>query len=181
MRRLCALLVVATVLAPAIAFAQLSRREGGPRIRPTDSRLAELLQQGIDRSPTVRRLVEQIESGNVVVYLQSEQSMRGLLLGALTWIGANDSLRFMRATIKVRPKSNALVASIAHELQHVVEVVNAPWVTSDRSLRALYRTIGKRTSVSDEVWDTAEARWTTLQVLRELNASAAEADADDER
>jgi hypothetical protein len=122
--------------------------------------------------------VEHIESGNVVVYLESEQTMPGLLLGALTWIGANDTFRFVRATIKVRPKSNALVASIAHELQHVVEVVNAPWVIDDRTLRALYNGIGKRTSISAEVWDTAAARWITQQVLRELNGVASDADDD---
>jgi hypothetical protein len=168
--------VAATFFAPASSFAQRDHGDGGARIRPTDARLADILQYGIERSPTLRGLVDQIESGNVVVYLESEQSMPGLLLGALTWIGANDTLRFVRASIKVRPKSNGLVASIAHELQHVVEVVNAPWVTSDRRLRALYTAIGKRTSVSDDVWDTAEARWTTQQVLRELNGEAADAD-----
>jgi len=179
MRRICWLLVIAATLVPASARAQDLHRDGGPRIRPTDSRLAEILRGGIERSPTLRKLREQIEAGDVVVYLQSEQSMPGVLLGALTWIGANESLRFVRATIKVRPKSNVLIASIAHELQHVVEVVNAPWVINDRSLRALYHSIGKRTSISEEVWDTAAARRTTQQVLRELNGAVADDNADD--
>jgi hypothetical protein len=176
MRRVRSLLVAATVLVPAMALAQISHTEGGPRIRPTDARLAEILEDGIGRSPTLRRLVDRIDSGNVVVYLESEQVLPGVLLGALTWIGANDSLRFLRATIKVRPKSNSLIASIAHELQHVVEVVDAPWVTSDRGLRTLYTSIGKRTSVNEEVWDTAAARWTTQQVMRELNGAVSDAD-----
>lgn len=176
MGRVCLLLVAATCSIPSLALAQLAPHEGGRRIRPTDSRLADILQDGVLRSATLRGLVDHIEAGNVVVYLESEQNMPGLLLGTLTWIGANNSLRFVRATIKVRPKSNALVASIAHELQHVVEVVNAPWVMDDRTLRALYAGIGNRTSVSEEVWDTAAARWTTQQVLRELNGVVADAD-----
>lgn len=176
MRRVCLLLAILTLAVPAAALAQSASQEGGPRIRPTDPRLADILADGVQRSVTLRKLVDRIEAGNVVVYLESEQSMPGLLLGALTWVGANDTLRFVRAAIKVRPKSNALIASIAHELQHVVEVVNAPWVNDDRTLRALYNGIGKRTSVSEEVWDTAAARWTTQQVLRELNGVAADAD-----
>lgn len=174
MRRLCLILLTVALL-PAPALAQ-SATVGGPRIRPTDDRLAQILEDGIERSPTLRQLAERIESGDVVVYLESEQSLPGILLGALTWIGANDALRFVRASIKVRPKSNSLIASIAHELRHVVEVIDAPWVDSDRALRALYTGIGKRTSVTEEVWDTAAARRTTQQVLRELNGATADAD-----
>lgn len=182
MRRLW--LIVFTMLVPAAAFGQSAQHDGGPRIRPTDERLAQILRDGIERSPTLRRLTERIENSNVVVYLKSEPSMPGVLIGALTWVGANDTLRFVRATIKARPKSNSLVASIAHELQHVVEVVEAPWVTSDRAMRTLYSEIGNRTSLHEEVWDTAAARWTTQQVMRELNSPAAAATAsaaDDER
>jgi hypothetical protein len=180
MRQVCSLLVAAT-LVPTLAFSQAVPQEGGPRIRPTDQRLGEILRDGAERSPTLRKLVELIEAGNVVVYLEAEPNLRGSLLGALTWIGANDTFRFVRAAIKVRPKSNALVASIAHELQHVVEVVNAPWVNDDKTLRALYNDIGKRTSVSEDVWDTAAARWTTQQVLRELNGVASTTENADDR
>ena len=168
-------LVVLTVFVPSLALAQA---EGGPRVRPTDTRLANILRDGIERSSTLRRLVDRVETGDVVVYLESKQTMPWALLGTLTWIGANESLRFVRAAIKVQPKSNSLIAGIAHELQHVIEVIEAPWVCDSRSLQALYKDIGKRTTSSDQLWDTAAARWTTQQVLAELNGGAGAA-ADD--
>lgn len=180
MRR-AVILVLFVLISPAAALAQPVEPDGGPRIRPTDSRLADILREGIERSATIRALVQRIEAGNVIVYLETEQTMRGQLLGSLTWIGANEALRFVRVSIRARPLSNALIACIGHELQHVVEVVDAPWVNNDRLLRSLYHGIGNRTSLHDEVWDTAQARWTTQQVMRELAAPSATVAADEAR
>jgi hypothetical protein len=167
-------LVFGFALISTLTFAQTSPQEGGPRLRPTDARTADLLKEGIERSPTVRKLVERIESGDVVVYIGSELGMPRLLLGSLTWVGANDTFRFVRASIRATAKTNALIATVAHELQHVVELIDAPWVNSQEGLRELYVEIGERISFHEDIWDTARARWTTQQVMRELGTHAAD-------
>lgn len=171
-------LAAAIILLPIAAFAQVPPQQGGQRIRTTDPRVTHALLEGVERSPTLRALVARIEQGDVVVYLELDQSMRYGLTGTLKWIGANDALRFVQVSIKNGPKSPSLIASIAHELQHVVELIEAPWVTDHDSLRALYLEIGHRTGLGHELWDTSAARRTTTQVMHELSspitASAAE-------
>jgi hypothetical protein len=171
-------LIAIILFIPLAAFAQLPPHEGGSRIRTTDPRVTAALGEGVQRSPTLRELVARIEQGDVVVYLELGQSLPSGLTGALKWIGANDMLRFVQVTVRNRPQSPTLIASIAHELQHVVEVIEAPWVTDSAKLRALYLEIGHRTGLGYELWDTAAARRTTRQVMYELSspvtASAAE-------
>ena len=124
-----------------------------------------------------------MEASDVIVYFETKQTLKGGLLGSITWIGATDDSRFLRATFKARPRSNLLIATIGHELQHVAEVAEAPWVRSSLLLRALYNQVGARTGSSDSVWDSEAARNTGEQVLRELNrvvrTDTAEATADE--
>lgn len=59
MRHLLAVVPCSSILAPAAAAAQPEWwRAGGPRIRPQDQRLTDLLQAGVSRSVTFRALVD---------------------------------------------------------------------------------------------------------------------------
>lgn len=177
--RLC-LLAPLVLLLPVVCTAQdVVPLEGGSRIRSSDKRLMAILNDGARRSPTLRGLVDRVEGGDVVVYLESQPYIRRMLLGAVTWVGSNDQVRFVRVSIKMAPKSSSLIATLAHELRHVVEVIDAPWVNSNYALRDLYEQIGQRSGLADRAWDTRAAQLVTDQVMHELNNVAVAAD--DER
>ncbi|MDH4065846.1 MAG: hypothetical protein OEW19_15715, partial [Acidobacteriota bacterium] len=89
--------------------------------------------------------------------------------------------RYVRVLVKVQSSGDALLANLGHELQHVIEVMGADWVTDARSLLGLYRQIGKPTNSSRLAWDTVEAQWTGEQILRELKGQAAGAASAGER
>ena len=65
MRLLLTVMLVAGVLnSPAIAS---GAPEGGPRLRPQDSRIIQVLKEGMARSATFRSLVERIEASQADV------------------------------------------------------------------------------------------------------------------
>ena len=144
----------------------------GTAIRISDTRLAALLAEGVRRSPTLRSVVEGIEAGDVIVFVQTVRWLPRELMGVVTGIGASPPYRYLHIMLKTQ-SSDLLLASLGHELRHVLEVVEAPGVSDDRSLLALYQHIGRPTNAAQSSWDTAEARWTGDQVLRELKGQAA--------
>ena len=72
MRLLLALALSAVVVhRPPLAAAAA---DGGPRLRPQDARLTQLLRQGAARSTTFKALVDRIEASNVIVYMAAQSA-----------------------------------------------------------------------------------------------------------
>jgi len=175
---LVALFVLACIGPGSANTPAISVENGGPRVRPNDGRLATLLRIAIDRSPTVRALVDRIEKSDVIVYLEMEPRIRQRLSGCVTWVTAAGRFRYVRASINPDLAADQHIAAIGHELQHVIEIVEAPLVTSESSLLALYRRIGQERFSSRLDWDTVAAQQTSESVRRELSqVSTATADA----
>ena len=138
------------------------------RIRPQDPRLADLLRMGIARSATFRELVNRLESGNVIVYLSTSQ-LRSSLAGKLTWMAKAGDFRYLKATLNIEQTADQMIATLAHELQHALEVSAEQEVVDQRSLLALYKRIGRPNSAGlIEAWETKAAQDAGIQVRREL-------------
>jgi hypothetical protein len=146
------------------------------RIRPQDPRLAELIREGVARSATFRDIVKRIESGNLFVYVSLSPNMKASLAGKLTWMTKSGAFRYVRATINAEQTSNQMIATLAHELQHALEVGAHESVVDQRSLAGLYKRIGRASSLGVIAgYETEAAHAAGLQVRRELIASAAAA------
>jgi hypothetical protein len=63
-----------------------------------------------------------------------------------------------------------VIATIAHELQHVSEVIHDPAVVDSRTMREMFRRIGtiSAESAAGITYETADARKVGEQVLRDL-------------
>ena len=118
-------------------------RNGSPRIRPTDQRSTNLLRSGLERSSRLRALVETIEAAHVFVYLGIDRHMADGLAGRLAFVGNAGQYRYLRASISAHLSADSTIASLAHEMQHVVEVIEHPKVTSEKELNVLYQRIGE--------------------------------------
>jgi hypothetical protein len=127
------------------------------RLRPQGERVARLLRDARRRSPTVRRLVETIERSDVIVYLDISPRLPPNVAACLTWMAATTSRRIVRASFRMNAGANEAIAMLAHELQHVVEVIDHPEVRSNATLLDLYRRIGHPTGTSGLRWDTRDA------------------------
>lgn len=175
------LLLLAATHGAAASEPTLPWKNGGPRVRPNDARVASLLHIGRERSPTFSALVDRIEDSKVIVYLETQPRLRPRLAGVVTWVTATPAYRYLRASINPEMSLDQQIAAVAHELHHVVEIIEHPEVTSEQSLVALYRRIGARHPSGKHEWDTAAARDVTAIVRRELTRTSAQTAADTDR
>jgi hypothetical protein len=165
------LLAVALVAVLFNASTVASERIGGARLRPQDTRVAQVLKEGAARSATFRALVNRIEASNVIVYIAVTPILKSTLSGSLTWMTRAGDFRYVRASIRTDLAFDQMIATVAHELQHAVEVVEDESVTDDLSLAALYRRIGQPSgSAGRSGWETTAAQQAGTKVRRELVA-----------
>lgn len=127
------------------------------RLRPQGAMATDLLERARTRSPTVQRIVDQLEAGDVIVYVEMNDRLDPRIAACLTWMAATNSRRIVRASIKPRLREREAIALLAHELQHAVEVLEHPEVRSSDDLADLYTRIGHRSSPSGRHFDTVEA------------------------
>jgi hypothetical protein len=127
------------------------------------------LRDGMARSETFRALVARIEASNVFVYVTVSPFIKSSLAGQLTWMTQAGPYRYLRATLSADQTSDQLIASLAHELQHAVEVVGDDLVVSEKTLVGLYKRIGQPSrAAANSGWETIAAQETGYRVRREL-------------
>lgn len=113
------------------------------RLRAPDRALLEVLRGGAERSATMRALVRRLELQQGVVYVTQSVSLsdgRGACLLHRMW-GTGDA-RYLRILVRWGLPSDYLIALVAHELQHAVEVLEAPEIHDSRSMELFFKRIG---------------------------------------
>ena len=173
MRHLLALVLGSLICTcPLAADVDETWREA--RIRPQDPRLTELLRDGFARSASFRALVNRIEASNLFVYVSMSPVMKANLAGKLTWITRAGDFRYVRATINTEQSVDSMIATLAHELHHAVEVLEDDNVSDQRSLQELYKRIGRPSHMGPTAsWETVAAQEAGFRVRRELLSAAA--------
>lgn len=151
-------------------------RNGGPRIRLTDQRLGPVLVHGLERSSLLRGLVDRIEAGDVFVYAGVDPRMVKGLAGRLVFVGSAGTHRYLRVMLHPELGGDQMIAALAHELQHVVEVIEHPEVDGETALTTLYQRIGHANRAGGlQGWETDAALEMGYEVRRELNIGTAAA------
>jgi hypothetical protein len=144
-----------------------------PFLRTDDVRLNHAIARGLDQSPTFRAIFERLGESDVIVYLR-RGSLYGTTAAATQLMTSAGGYRYVRVTMEIDPRTDAGLALLGHELWHVLELAEAPWVTNGDALNALYERIGYRTcGAAVRCYDTEGAVATGYQVLRELRGRRA--------
>jgi hypothetical protein len=171
--RLLPMVVVCSTLVTSTAFAAKGPT-GEVRLRPQDARLEQVLKEGARRSTTFKALVDRIEASNVIVYVALNPMMKSSLSGMLTWMTRAGGHRYLRASISTDLTFEQMIATLGHELQHAVEVIEDESVVDEKSLVALYRRIGHQNSnAAPARWETDAAQQAGFRVRRELGSAPA--------
>jgi hypothetical protein len=113
------------------------------RVRSTERYTIALIREGYDRSGTFRRLVDTLQRSDVIVVIQRLPCAGGRIRSCL--VSVNGSVGARQIGIKIDPQHTIgdwLIATIAHELQHAIEIAEHREVIDARSAIALYRQIG---------------------------------------
>jgi hypothetical protein len=123
------------------------------RLRAVGSTLALIVIQATARSSTFGQLVQAIGKTDGIVYVEYGHCGHGVraCLPAITAAGAN---RIVRVRVDKNKADWDLMGSIAHELQHAVEVLGNPAVTSTRAMHFFYEREGR---LIGNVFETAAA------------------------
>jgi hypothetical protein len=173
----CAAIVLGVTLAASTAAADTPQPfvydNPHRHVRPTSSPARELIETGLAQSVTFRRLVHEIEASDVIVYVQLEPRLPTGIGGVLEFMGVGGNTRFLRILLGRQFHRPTLVALLGHELQHAVEVADAPGVRSATQLEALYRSIGH--PVGQHRYDSVAARFAGQTVRDELIGRAVNA------
>jgi hypothetical protein len=168
MRRLVSLALACALTTTATLDAHESAVDSMARLRPMQSLADGLFADGTNRSPTFRRLVSRLERSDLIVYVTVRLDMRPSLGGSLRFVGRGASDRFLLISLNGQNSRPMLVALLGHELQHAVEVADAPDVSTQAALTGLYRRIGLH--VATDSWDSRAAQETGQLVRAEFLA-----------
>jgi len=173
MRTVVTLLTILLTLAPLAVFASPEAApravSSSPRVRPYDGRSAALLLEGLERSATIRAIVDRLEQRDVIVYVQMQPALRKGLAGTMTWLAATEFHRYVRISLNPELMHESLIAALGHELQHALEVAEASSVVDTASLQAYYEQHGMSTAKHINGWDSMAARVAGEDVRRELS------------
>jgi hypothetical protein len=143
------------------------------RVRSTNATILELIKEAAERSATFRSLVDAIDHSNGIVYVEFGYCAFGHLNGCLVpFIVASHGDRYLRILVtpdKNRRSHDQLLALIAHEMRHALEVLEHKEVVDAATMEAMYRKIGTPLAGLTG-YETSAARAAGDAVLAELLA-----------
>jgi hypothetical protein len=112
-------------------------------VRSTSPWINELINEGVYRSRTFERLISRLEQTDVLVYIVhtpiTDGGWEGHFLHRTTKIGG---VRYLWIAIRPRRGHDRLIAVLAHELQHALEVAQVPEIQTGEQIRSLFEKIG---------------------------------------
>jgi hypothetical protein len=112
------------------------------RVRGATTDLHRLVLEGDARAPTFRALVDEIHASNAIVIVQFGMCAGGRFRSCVAGVAGSARQRSVRIIVNTRMVHDHLIATIAHELQHAVEILRDPDARDRRTVLALYRRIG---------------------------------------
>ena len=157
------LLALLSVVPPATPVPSLTR------VRPISDTSRSILIGAMKRSPTVIRLVSELQQLDVIVYI--ELGLEPMpTVGTTSILTTAGATRMLRIVVSSRLDPRRRMEVLGHELQHALEIARADGVTNDVTLHALYRRIGYQ--ISSSSYETDDAKGVESQVRKELSRTA---------
>lgn len=165
--------MVAAILACTLALAPGSDSDPSAmtdgiafHVRATDPRAQEWIRAGATASRTFRTLLSRLGESDLIVHVEIVNRIVGAV-GQMYFVTAIGGARYVRIEVVAGGNFGRMVALVGHELQHAVEVADAPRVRDSKTLAMLYLGMLEN-AFSGTQYDSAAARVTEDRVRREL-------------
>jgi hypothetical protein len=141
-------------------------------VRSDEAQIAALIAEGEMRSDVFQHLLATLDASDVVVYLvpkQARQGLGGYVSHAMTTGGG---YRYIRVAVETQGSADRLIALCAHELQHAVEIAEAPEVRDNDALRRFFQRANVTFACAGggECYETQAAEEVEQTVLSDLKA-----------
>ena len=137
-------------------------------VRSHERQLREAMAEGYARSPTFRALVDATEELSFVVYIATavklSQGMRGALLHQSA---GRREMPILRVLVKANLSRDEAIATIGHELQHVVETIEGAARTSVE-MATLFEELDSNPTSGMRKYETEAAVQVSSKVAGEL-------------
>jgi hypothetical protein len=140
-----------------------------PRVRSSNLRIQSALAEAASRSATFRQLIETIEATDGIVYVEDGRCRHGVRACLSLSVSSGGGYRLLRILVDGASDLVALMATIAHELRHAIELLTEPSVTTTAA--ALYYYLREAPTTRD-AFETSAAIRTGMVVEGELENSA---------
>ncbi len=140
-------------------------------LKPEPGAAAALVAEAFFRSRTIRSMIARLNSSDVVVHVRADLS-RQTGTGDLHFLVAAGGVRRVLVTIDFANREDDRIAWFAHELQHAIEVSQAPEVRDADAFARLYDRIGWKTDMEGQTFETDAAIDVRTRVLDELAPAA---------
>lgn len=112
------------------------------RIRAGNARLAALMRDGARRSVTFGALITAIQQTGLIVYVEQSFGLPAGMQGRVLLQAVTGRERYLRIQLRATLQGNQMIAVMAHELRHAIEVAEHPAVRDQEGMLDLYRRIG---------------------------------------
>lgn len=119
-------------------------------VRPEHPDLRKMIDDGIDRSATFRTLVDRLKARSLIVYVRFDRCPGGVAACTRFVTPQGTTRRLLIVLDRFGRAPSQLIALLAHELQHAVEIADAPNVIDLPSFHHFYATTGRRVSAGYE-------------------------------
>jgi len=135
------------------------------RVRPISDGSRAVLKDAIRRSPTIKRLMDELQARDIIVYVDLTLDLVSDR-GKTMVVTANSTVRILRVLISGRLDPRQRIEVLGHELQHALEIAREEGVGTDESMRDLFLRIGYATG--PKAFETVAAQNIEAQVKRDL-------------
>jgi hypothetical protein len=143
------------------------------RVKGLGDEFTSLIREGDRRSQTFSAMVDEIQASNAVVMIQFGLCAKGQFRSCVSHVGATGGTRTIRILINPKLTMDRVIAMIAHELQHAVEIIRSGAANQDEVM-TLYRriAIGECAKGRSDRCETEAALAVERRVLDELDRSS---------
>jgi hypothetical protein len=107
-------------------------------VRTTEPKVRSLIEQGLARSESFRRLVNTLNQSDVVVYIDPKITRQTLGAYLSHNVVSTGGRRYLHIAVGLHGGDIRLVALLAHELQHAVEVSQDPDARDSKGVARLF-------------------------------------------
>ena len=107
-------------------------------VRASEPRILALIDAGLSRSATFRSLVSALDESDVIVYIEPKVTRQNLGGYLAHQVVARGGYRYLHVAVETKGSDGRLIPLLAHELQHAVEVAQAPKAVDAKSLEDLF-------------------------------------------
>jgi hypothetical protein len=157
-----------TIVLLVFAFSgRVAARDTATHVRGLDAWANESLERGIHSSVAVRDLLRTLAASDVIVHVESSTTLSLGFAGITRFVADTGEYRYVRITLARALNPDARAATLAHELQHAVELAGSD-VRSHTAMFVLFERIGFRLHGKRPYYETVAAQRAGARAWAEL-------------